>query len=178
MSKTIVKNARLDSVARAKEAYVVAKASLERRLREQMKDELANLQTQIDIAVRFAYESGEKKAEIMRALGTKDYHTINASLERTQGVQEIVGIDPLDSVYTLMGEDTVVVSYVQHGPNKYTGEASFNIKRLDNGTLLFLSLDPLFNEDYTVRNEAVMALDQKSDGYYYYELCEWLAGRQ
>jgi hypothetical protein len=79
-------NARLDAVSKAKQAYVLAKSTLEQRLREQMKTELANIQTQMDIAVRYAFDAGESKADILRALGTKDYGTLNASLERTQGV--------------------------------------------------------------------------------------------
>ena len=89
---------RLDAVAKARQAYVVARTTLEQRLREQMRLELTNLQTQVDIAVRYAFDAGESKAAIMRAMGTKDYNTMNASLERTQGVAEVVGTDPLAEV--------------------------------------------------------------------------------
>lgn len=173
-----MKNVRLDAVMKAKQAYTMARTSLENRLREQLQAELNNLQTQIDIAVRYAYDSGESKADILRALGTKDYHTVNGCLERTSGVTEIVGADPLDSVYTMMDSETLVVSYDKHGPNKYSGEASFNIKKLDNGGYLFLSLDPLWSEDYTVRNDVVAALDGKTDGFYYEELVQWLTQKK
>lgn len=172
-----MKNVRLDAVAKAKQAYVLAKASLEHRLREQLREEIRNLQTQIDISVRYAYDSGESKADIMTALGTKDYHTINACLERTSNVANDLIADPYAEIFTMIGSDTVVVSYDQHGPNGYSGEASFNIKKLDNGGYLFLSLDPLWSEDYTVRNDVVAALDGKTDGFYYEELVEWVSGR-
>jgi hypothetical protein len=135
---------------------------------------MSNLQTQIDIAVRYAYDSGETKAEILRALGTKDYNTLNESLERTRAVTELVGRDPLDSVYSLFGPDVVVATYSNHGPSKYSGEASFTIKKLDDGSYLFLSLDPLWSDDYKTRNDAVAALDGKTDGFYYEELVSWL----
>jgi predicted PP-loop superfamily ATPase len=64
-----MKSARLSAVNKAKQAYVMAKTTLEQRLREQMREELSNLQTQIDIAVRYAYDSGESKADILRAMG-------------------------------------------------------------------------------------------------------------
>lgn len=169
-----MKNVRLDAVTKAKQAYVVAKATLEARLREQMREELANIQTQMDIAIRYAIDSGESKADVLRALGTKDYGTLNSSLARTNAVNEIVPDDPYAHIFTMMGDDTVVVSYDGHGPNKYSGEASFNIKKLDNGGYLFLSLDPLWNEDYTVRNDVVAVLDGKTDGFYYEELVQWL----
>lgn len=154
----------------------MAKTTLEQRLREQMREELANLQTQIDISVRFAYDSGESKADILRALGTTNYHTIYESLERTNAVTEIVGENPLDSIYTMMGDDVVVVSYDKHGPKQYSGEASFTVKKLDDGSYLFLSLDPLWSEDYRVRNDVVAVLDGVKDGFYYEELCEWISG--
>jgi hypothetical protein len=167
-------NARLDAISKAKQAYVLAKTTLEQRLREQIKSELANMQTQMDIAIRYAYDSGESKANILRALGTKDYNTLNESLKRTSGVTEVVGDDPLANVYSLMGEDMLVVTYDSHGPNKYSGEATFNIKRLDDGNILLLSLDSLWSEDYKTRNDVVAVLDGKTDGYYYDEAVEWL----
>lgn len=169
-----MKSARLDAVNKAKQAYVMAKTTLEQRLREEMRQELSNLQTQIDLAVRYAYDSGESKADILRSLGTKHYGTLNDSLERTQRVAEIVGVNPLDSIYTMMDSDTVVVSYDSHGPSKYSGEASFNVKKLDDGSYLFLALDPLWSEDYRTRNDVVAVLDGVKDGFYYEELSEWI----
>ena len=172
-----MKNARLSAVSKAKQAYVMAKTTLEQRLREQMKEELGNLQTQIDIAVRFAYESGESKADILRALGTTNYHTIYDSLERTNAVTEIVGDDPYNQIFSMMDSETVVVSYDNHGPSGYSGEASFTVKKLDDGSYLFLSLDPLWSDDYRTRNDVVAVLDGVKDGYYYEELSEWIAQR-
>lgn len=166
-------SARLDAVSKAKRAYVMAKTTLEARLREQMRSELANLQTQIDIAIRYAVDSGESKADVLRALGTKDYNTLKSSLERTHGVAEIVGADPLANVYSL-DRDVLEVRYVNHGTQKYNGEAFFSVKRLDDGKILLLSSTPLWSDDYTVRNDAVMALDGKSDGEYYEEVVAWI----
>ena len=168
----------LNAVQKARQAFVVARTTLEARLREQMREELANLQTQVDIAVRYAYDSGESKASIMRAMGTKDYNTMNASLERTQGVAQIVGADPLADVYSLqvVGDDTYIqVDYVNHGDDKLNGKAIFEVKYLDNGGILLLADRPLWNEDYTVRNDAVAVLDGKLDGYYYEEAVDWIS---
>jgi len=163
----------LDAVSKARQAFVVARTTLEARLREQMREELTNLQTQVDIAVRYAFDAGESKASIMRAMGTKDYNTMNASLERTQGVAQIVGADPLAEVYELV-DGVLFVNYVNHGVDKFNGQASFEIKRLDDGKILLLARDSLWNEDYTVRNDAVAVLDGKTDGFYYEEVIEWL----
>jgi hypothetical protein len=48
------------------------------------------------------------------------------------------------------------------------------MKTLDDGKLFLIALDPLWNEDYTVRNDAVAFLDGKLDGFYYDEVVAWL----
>ena len=176
MTMTTKLSARLDAVQKAKTAYVVARTTLEARLREQMRTELANLQTQIDIAVRYAVDAGESKASILRALGTKDYGTINASLDRTQGVAEVIGADPLAEVYSLV-DDILYVRYTGHGPSNAYGNATFMLKELEDGKTLLIANDPLWNDDYTVRNDAVALLDGKLDGYYYEEVVEWMANK-
>ena len=167
-------NARIDAVRKAKQAYVLAKSTLESRLREQMRDELSNIQTQLDIAVRYAFDAGESKANILRAMGTKDYNTLNASLERTQGVTEVVGVDPLDAVYTLVEDNVLTVRYENHGPFGYSGEATFDVKHLDDGSVLLFSRDSLWSDDYRTRNDVVAVLDGVKDGFYYDEVCRWL----
>jgi len=168
-------NAHLDAVSKAKQRYVAAKVTLEQRLRSELKEQLWNMQTQIDIAVRFAYENNNSKADIMRALGTKDYHTVYASLDRTQHVEEVKGEHPLNSVYSL-DPDTgqFTATYVSHGPKSITGSATFDFRILNDGTKWFMSRDSLWNEDFTVRNEAVAALDNRQDGYYYEEAMAWV----
>lgn len=170
-------SANLDAVAKARQAYVVARATLEQRLREQMREELSNLQTQVDIAVRYAYDSGESKSAILRAMGTKDYNTMQSSLDRTEGVARIVGADPLGDVYSVKQTedgDRLIVNYVNHGPSKANGRANFHMKTLEDGKLFLIALDPLWNANYTVRNDAVALLDGKLDGFYYEEVVGWL----
>ena len=161
---------RLDAVSKAKQAYVIAKATLEQKLRDEMTKELANLRTQLDIAIRYAYDSGETRANICRSLGTKDYATVSKSLERTSNVAELVGESP----YSWSDKDTVTVSYDNYGPSEYSGEASFVVKKLDDGRYLFLGLDPLWSDDYKVRNDVVAAIDGKTDGFYYDDLKSWV----
>jgi hypothetical protein len=166
-------NAKLDAVSKARQAYVLARTTLEARLREQMRDELTNLQTQVDIAVRYAFDSGESKASIMRAMGTKDYNTMNASLERTRSVSEVKGTDPLDYVYSL-NDDVLTVNYVNHGDANITGTAEFEVSNID-GKVFLKSMTSLYNEDYSKRNDVVGWLDGRFDGEYYDEAVRWLS---
>tara|TARA_R110000823_G_scaffold136000_1_gene265277 strand:+ start:51 stop:572 length:522 start_codon:yes stop_codon:yes gene_type:complete len=164
---------RLDAVAKAKSAYVTARLGLEHELREKMRHDLANLNTQIDIAVRFATEAGESKAAILRALGTKDYGTINASLQRTQGVTDIVGVNELDEVYSL-ASDVLTVRYVGHGEKNITGTATFNTSWFDSESLFLQGNESLWNHTFTVRNDVIANLDGVNSGEYYEEVKTWL----
>jgi hypothetical protein len=168
-------NARLDAITKTKTAYVMAKTTGEARLRELLANEMSNLQTQIDIAVRYAYDNGETKAAILRALGTKDYGTLNASLERTSGVAQVVGASWLDDVYSLIdGGRYLVVEYEGHGSRLINGMATFEVVHTVDGRVMFSTVTPLWNEDYTVRNDVVAALDGVFDGEYYEEAAHWM----
>jgi hypothetical protein len=167
-------SARLNAVENSKQAYTLARTSVERRLREAMKSELANLQTQVDIAVRYAYDSGESKASILRALHTKNWGTVIESLERTAGVTEIKGVSEQDKMFKMTAKNVVLVTYKNHGPSNYSGSSSFAVKKLDDGKYLFISESPLWNEDFSVRNDVVAVLDGVNDNFYYEELSKWI----
>ena len=169
-------NADLDAVMQAKQRYVIAKTTLEQRLRDELSKQLGNMKAQVDVAIRYAHDSGANKAEILRALGTKDYRTVYDSLERTQGVERVEGIDPLDSTYLLDGL-VLSVSYANHGPLTVNGSASFDVKKMDDGTTWLMARDPLWTDGYTLRNDVVAALDGQQDGFYYKEAMTWLSGK-
>ena len=173
--KELEQRMKLDAVSNAKERYVIAKSRLEYQLREQLKKELTNLQSQIDLTVRYAVDSGCTKASVLRALGTKDYHTLYASLQRTDGVEEVTGSTGLDSVYRFeLFSGELNVTYDNHGPLGFSGEATFDYRVLQDGTKWFMARTPLWNEDFTVRNDVVAALDNRQDGYYYEEALAWV----
>lgn len=165
---------KLDAVSKARQAFILARTTLEQRLRDQMREELANLQTQIDIAVRYALDSGESKASILRAMGTKDFRTLQASLDRTESVSVIEGSDPLHDVYKLI-DGVLYVNWLNHGDDKFNGTATFDIVKTDDGKTLLFARESLWNDDYTVRNDAVALLDGQNDGKYYEEVIAWLS---
>ena len=168
-------SAHLDAVAKARTELVLAKATLEARLREELEEQLHNMQSRLDLTVRYAYDAGHSKAQILQAMGAKYYGIVNESLERTEGVDEIVGSDPLDSVYELDDErGALVVTYHKHGPAEISGEAMFEIKYMHDGSVLFFAHTPLWNDDYTEKNEVVAKLSNMTEGYYYEEAVQWV----
>ena len=168
-------SAYLDAVTKARTELVMARATLESRLRQELEERLSNMEAQLDIAVRYAYDNGHSKGQILSAMGAKYYGMVNESLERTEGVVEVKGVSPLDSVYSFdfdTGEFTAV--YHKHGSQGISGSATFDFRILDDGTKWFMSKTPLWSEDWTVRNEVVAALDNKQEGEYYEEALEWV----
>ena len=165
----------LDAVSKAKRNYVTSKLTLEQRLKERLDDELKNLRVQLDIAVRYAHNDGSNKAEILRAMGTKDYHTLYASLKRTEGVEQDHGVNPLDSCYSFRSDDqTLTVTYLNHGPLTISGVAEFEYRELDDGAKMLMALDALWSDDYRTRNDVVAVLDGAQEGFYYVEAMEWM----
>ena len=168
-------SAHLDAVTKARSELVLAKATLEARLREELEEQLHNMQSRLDLTVRYAHDAGHSKAQILQAMGAKYYGIVNECLERTEGVEEIVGTDPLDSVYELdESRGSLTVKYDNHGPTGITGEAIFEIKYMHDGTTLLFAHTPLWNEDYTKKNDVVAVLSNINEGYYYEEAVAWL----
>ncbi len=96
-----------------------------------------------------------------------------------QGVVEVVGVDPLDSVYSYDPDTRELdVNYHNHGPESIVGSARFTYKEFDDGKKFFLSHEGLYNEDFTKRNDVVAVLDQKDYGFYYEEAIAWLATKK
>jgi hypothetical protein len=173
--KELEQRIRLDAISSAKERYVIAKSRLEYQLREKLKEELSNLQSQLDINVRYAVDSGCSKASVLRALGTRDYHTLNASLSRTEGVEEDTGTAGFDDVYSFdLETGEFSVTYDSHGPDSVSGAAVFDFRILNDGTKWFMARTSLWNEDFTVRNDVVASLDNRQSGYYYDEALAWV----
>jgi hypothetical protein len=175
MPKLKKQSAYLDAVTKARTELVLAKATLEAKLREQLERDLANMQTRVDLAVRYAYDNGHSKAQILQAMGSKYYGIVNDSLERTEGVDEVRGVHPLASVYTYDRDAmTLTVRYDNHGPQRITGNAEFFVVTLEDGSMLFNANQSLWNHDYTVKNDVVAVLSNIQDGFYYEEAVQWV----
>ncbi|AGY47112.1 hypothetical protein CN1A_3 [Clavibacter phage CN1A] len=73
----------LDNLRSTRREAHALRDGLDVYLRECRASRLANIQGMNDRAVRAAFDAGASVADIMRAYGTKDRHTILNSLKRT-----------------------------------------------------------------------------------------------
>ena len=76
-----------DRIRQAKRDLMDFKRDAESILRAELANRVATRQKIVDDAVRAAYDYGLSKAAIGRALGTKDYRTVQATLDRTASDQ-------------------------------------------------------------------------------------------
>lgn len=72
-----------ERIRQAKRDLVDYKRDAESILRAELANRIATRQKIVDDAVRAAYDHGLSKAAIGRALGTKDYRTVQVTLDRT-----------------------------------------------------------------------------------------------
>jgi hypothetical protein len=154
----------LEQVAAAAKAKRDLERTLEARLREEMKRQLAEADTALAVAAGQAFRAGTAKAAIGRALGSKDYNTYNDYI--TRGFDLTAGVESDTSAtgasFSIDDEYVVTVSY--------DGQvADFTTMSDDEGLLYARAITPLWNEDYSVRNEVVNKLDLAYDGELYEE---------
>lgn len=166
MTKANTAPERVKAVAEARRAFREAQATAEARLREQMREEMLQHRTTLDLRIREAVNAGVTIADVMRAYPTKDRKTILTSLERTKSmaVEETPAEDGANYV---LSHGELFVDYTNFGPDEVTGSARFTFERWDDEKFHLLAIDELWNEDYTEKNEVVFRLDDVADGYYY-----------
>lgn len=174
------KDSKLQAVTFARENLRQMKQNLEEELRRELQEKLAHAQVLVDNAVRAAFDSGIRKAEILRAMGTRDFRTMQDCLDRTESIAGVASSSSLDSTYSYDPEAKILsVNYVNHGPNDITNKARFEVKRNeDDNQIFFDSLDSkYYGDNYASINHAVVWLDRKLEGFYYEEALEWLHER-
>jgi hypothetical protein len=97
-------------VRAAQERLKLARGDVEARLRVMLEAELVELTRARDVAVRKAFEGGVSKAELKRALGTKDHATVQRIL--SGGSATVSSVTAGEQV-ALVAPGECVVSWVE-----------------------------------------------------------------
>lgn len=127
-----------DRIRQAKRDLVDFKRDAESILRAELANRIATRQKIVDDAVRAAYDYGLSKAAIGRALGTKDYRTVQATLDRTVPTDPAHHDTPAQDTPTTPTQagtwhregnavrlDNVILPSV---PDGYTGTLTFDVE--------------------------------------------------
>lgn len=156
-------------VSKTKAEVAAEKAGLKAHFNNLRKEAEKDLDRRLDLTVREAADGGCIIAWIKPAYGTQDFSTIKRILERTPSLKSLQEEAAINGAYSLRKDgDTefLVVTYHNHGPDKLTGSAVFEVVDLDGV--------PMFVATGTEGNEVSRALDGALDGLYYNEASEWL----
>lgn len=157
----------LDKVSNAARAKRELQATLEAELRAEMGRRLEAADFAIIKAVGEALAEGNSKANIGRALGTKDYGTYNAFIVAAKQLNPTTDVTDTGLKIELIDyeNNTILVEYEGHS-------AEFRASVMDSGTL-FTTHTPLWDAEYTVRNQVVDQLDVRDDTWMYDEVLAW-----
>ena len=154
----------LDDLAARREAFRHFRTRVEEDLRRERAERLANEVAVINQLVYQAAAEGATIGEIMRSYGTKDRRTI-ADLVRNHSAE----IEALKKAHARKESESGAPEWLTiYDPTGFfvdLGEhhASYAATTMGDGTLLFTTGNPLWNEDFTIKNEAVALLDGKTE---------------
>lgn len=113
-----------------------------------------------DLIIKAASE-GATLGQIKRAYGTKDHRTVADPVERRKAEIELLRAARIEAIKA----PPKWFEFHVEGEVKVTREgdvALFTWAELEDGELLFTTEDRLWNDDYTIKNEAVALLDGKT----------------
>lgn len=139
----------LAEVTRARTALRTLRSELE----AEVERKIALARDASDLAIRKAYNAGARKADILRASGTRNFGTIQESLDRTEGVS--VALDEAAPSQEFEWDDLTGGLRVTIAGDT----AIFDVQRRGSDDYIFYTDHPLWNNDYTVKNLVVDQLD-------------------
>lgn len=152
----------LAALAERRAAYQIFQAQVDEDLRNERARRLGDERAAIDHLVFKASAEGATMGQIKRAYNTKDHRTISdkikahtaeidairkAAIQRVKDMPEWLEIHDSESFTVTIGEF----------------KTGYSVTSMQDGTLMFGTGDPLWNDDYTIKNEAVDLLDGKTE---------------
>lgn len=152
----------LEELAERRLAFKSYREGVEEELRKLRIEKLAAEQASIEHIIVKAMAEGATLGQIKRAYGTKDHRTIaNIVTARAAEIEALQNAKREEKAATdwfsfgLPGDDRVTVV-------RDVDVAVYNWSEVD-GKIMFTTEEPLWNEDFTIRNEAVALLDGKTE---------------
>lgn len=131
--------AALDSLVERHRAYVIAKATIEAELKQELVERLSVHKSERDMALRLADEAGVPRTQLGKAIGTSNYKTIQDILAATQANE--TSFQDGSSEWTLIKTSGSSWSLTVHnlGVNSMSGTAEIG---LGDGGISYVSGEP------------------------------------
>lgn len=150
----------LQQLAERRLSFKAYRETIEEELRQLRLQKLAAEQASIDHLVAKAMAEGATLGQVKRAYGTKDHRTIaNIVASRAAEIEAIrqsrITAKAKTDDWFQLDEAEAYVTIGEH-------RAYFTWSEVD-GEYMFTTDAPLWNDDYTIKNEAVALLDGKTE---------------
>lgn len=158
---------KLDNVTRTRRKNAAARQEILKRYETLIRAEIAALDAEDDLAVREAYDADCKISWIQEAYPTRDFYTIQRILDRTPSLGEFRAEAEAAERYELRDPDELAVHYRNYGPEKISGDANFQIVKLDDAVMLY-------SIEVDSGNDVIRVLDGRLDGFYYDDALNWV----
>lgn len=150
----------LEELAERRLAFKTRRARIDEEIRLLRAEKLAAEQAAIEQIIVQAVADGATMGQIKRAYGTKDHRTIadiianrSAEIQAVRDAREAKA--QAEREWFTLSQDAVKV--------RYDGfEASFGWVIVDD-VIMFITDTPLWDDEFTTRNEAVALLDGKTE---------------
>lgn len=151
----------LQQLAERRTSFKAYRETVEEELRQLRLQKLAAEQASIEHLVVKAMAEGATLGQVKRAYGTKDHRTIATIVTaRASEIEALRNSWLTEKAKTQdwfkIEDDTVLVVLEGHGAARFTWSEV-------DGELMFTTNEPLWNEDFTIKNEAVGLLDGKTE---------------
>jgi hypothetical protein len=128
----------LDTLSEKHLAYVIAKATIEAELKNELTERLSSFKSERDIALRLADQAGVPRTQLGKAIGTTNYRTVQEVLEATEAfMQSENAVDGKWSI-TALPDGNYSLSINSMGVGSVSGTAVVQITSDD---LLFVDGD-------------------------------------
>ena len=154
--------ATLAELEERRSAFRHFRSQVDEDLRRLRIERLAAEQQAIDHLVFKAAAEGASLGAIKRAYGTKDHRTISDLVRDHSAEIEAIKKAAVDAVSNLPGWLNILDA-TNFVVNLDTNSADYQAVEIEGGILLFTSDNSLWNEDFTIKNEAVELLDGKTE---------------
>jgi hypothetical protein len=154
-------NHTLDELARRRAAFKDFAEAVEEDIKRIRIERLAAEKNAIRTLVLTAAAEGKTLGQIKRAYGTSDHRTISDMVKGAEA--EVIAIKTAKTAEVTDKPEWFVIQGEEAEVSWEGDTATYTWQDLEDGSYLFMTETPLWDESYTHKNEAVSLLDGKTE---------------
>lgn len=119
--------ASLDALSEKHTAYVIAKATIEAQLKQELAERLSSYRQERDMALRLACEAGVPRTQLGKAIGTSNYKTVQEILAATEVIEHSSRDGVAEWNLIQLSDTTWNLTVKNLGPQMLSGSAEVSL---------------------------------------------------